>query len=151
MRLLKEFKEFAVRGSVIDLAVGLIIGGAFGAIVNSLVKDVLMPPIGYLVGQVDFSQLAWVLRHATPASPDGLTPATAEVVIRYGAFLNTVISFLIVSFAVFLLVKQVNQLKRLEKPAPATTKKCPYCISVIDVKASRCPHCTSEVAGHATA
>lgn len=134
MKLLKEFKEFAVRGSVIDLAVGIIIGGAFGAVVNSLVKDILMPPIGYVVGRLDFSQLAWEL------------PGTGSaVVIRYGAFANTVVNFVIVALAVFFLVKQVNQLKRLEGPAPVTTKTCPHCISVIHVNATRCPHCTAEL------
>ncbi len=137
MSIGKEFKEFAMRGNVVDMAVGIIIGGAFGKIVSSLVKDVIMPPIGLLLGNVDFSALSITLRAKTE---------TAEAVaINYGLFINTVLDFLIVAFAIFMVIKQMN---RFKKPAPAaapTTKDCPFCFSAIAVKATRCPHCTSEV------
>ncbi len=138
MKILSEFKEFAIRGNVIDLAVGIIIGAAFNNIVSSLVKDVVMPPIGVLVGNVDFSELSWVLKEQTAE--------TEAVVIRYGLFLNTIIDFVIVAFVVFLVIRQMNRMKRQEAAPPPTTKNCPYCVSVIDKKASRCPHCTSEIA-----
>lgn len=141
MRMLDEFRDFAVKGNVIDLAVGIIIGAAFTKIVNSLVADVLMPPLGLLLGNADFSEFVVTLREKT-ADADA-------VVLRYGQFANAVIDFLIVAFAVFLIVKQVNRMKRAETPTPPTTKHCPHCISAIDVKATRCPHCTSEVAGTA--
>jgi large conductance mechanosensitive channel len=137
MGVLKEFKEFAVKGNVIDLAVGIIIGAAFGKIVNSFVADVIMPPIGLLVGNVDFSQLMIVLREQTGEAE--------AVAIRYGQFINTLLDFLIVAFAVFLVIRQINRMKREEAPTPPTTKNCPHCISVIDVKATRCPHCTAEI------
>lgn len=134
-----EFKTFAMRGNVMDMAVGIIIGAAFGKIVNSLVEDVIMPPIGWALGKVDFSDLAIDL--------------TEGVTIKYGAFINTVISFIIVAFAVFILIKAINtlQAKMLKAEADAaaaaapTTKKCPYCRSEIDIEATRCPHCTSEI------
>ena len=134
-----EFKKFAMRGNVMDMAVGIIIGAAFGKIVTSLVEDVIMPPIGLALGKVDFSDLAWKL--------------TDEVSIKYGAFINTVISFIIVAFAVFILIKAINtlQAKMLKEEADAeaaaapTTKKCPYCCSDIAIEATRCPHCTSEL------
>jgi len=134
-----EFKTFAMRGNVMDMAVGIIIGAAFGKIVNSLVEDVIMPPIGWALGKVDFSDLAIDL--------------TEGVTIKYGAFINTVISFIIVAFAVFILIKAINtlQAKMLKAEADAaaaaapTTKKCPYCRSEIDLEATRCPHCTSEI------
>lgn len=148
---LKEFKEFAVKGNVIDMAVGIIIGGAFSPIVNSLVKDIIMPPIGFVLNNVDFKNLYLSL---TPTSEHYATVAEAQeaglVTINYGVFINTLISFLIVSFAVFLLVKTINKLKA-EKPvepaAPAepTTKNCPFCCSEINIKATKCPHCASEV------
>ncbi|MGE5443006.1 MAG: large conductance mechanosensitive channel protein MscL [Ignavibacteriales bacterium] len=148
--MLKEFKEFAMRGNVVDMAVGIIIGAAFGTIVQSLVNDVIMPPIGLALGHVDFSNLFLVLKQGTIAgpytSPDAAKKAGA-VTINYGAFINTIISFLIVAFAVFLLVRGINRLKR-EEEAPAaapTTKECPYCASTISIKATRCPHCTSEL------
>jgi large conductance mechanosensitive channel len=149
--MLKEFREFAVKGNVVDMAVGIIIGAAFGSIVKSLVSDVIMPPIGLLLGNVDFSNLFAVLKGGNPAGPyPALADAQAAgaVTINYGLFINTVISFLIVAFAVFLLVKSINQLKRQEEAPPAapTTRECPYCLSVIPLKARRCPHCTSEVA-----
>lgn len=135
---INEFKKFAMRGNVIDMAVGIIIGAAFGKIVNSLVEDVLMPPIGLLLGKVDFSDLKLVL--------------TNDVAIRYGAFINALISFLIVAFAVFLLIKAINTLQErmaakeaAEEAAEPTTKTCPYCFSEISINATRCPHCTSEL------
>ena len=139
MSIIKEFREFAVKGNVVDLAVGLIIGVAFGKIVSSLVTDVLMPPIGMLLGNVDFSNLKFLLREKTAAAP--------EVAIRYGVFINTVIDFLIVALAVFLVVKQINRLKRKEAVAPSdpTTKNCPYCQTAIPLAATRCPNCTSEL------
>lgn len=141
--MLKEFKEFAMRGSVLDLAVGVIIGAAFGKVVSSLVEDVIMPPIGRLVGHVDFTNLFISLseKHA-----DTLAAARAAGIptLNYGAFLNTVINFLIVAFAVFLLVRSVN--KWLPKPAaPVTTKDCPQCAMPIPVGAKKCGHCTSAV------
>jgi large conductance mechanosensitive channel len=138
MGIVKEFKEFAIRGSVVDLAVGIIIGAAFTQIVNSLVQDVLMPPLGLVLGNVDFSDMALVLRQATAESE--------AVAVRYGAFINTIIHFVIVALAIFFLVKQINRLKRDEAPTPPTTRNCPYCISVVDAKATRCPNCTSDLA-----
>ena len=146
----KEFKEFALRGNVMDMAVGIIIGAAFGTIVNSVVADVIMPPIGLLLGNVDFSNLFAVLRSgAVPGPYASLAQAKAAgaVTINYGAFLNTVISFLIVAFAVFLMIKGMNQLKRKQE-APAavpTTRECPHCLSVVPLKATRCAYCTSEL------
>jgi large conductance mechanosensitive channel len=140
MGMLQEFKEFAMRGNVVDMAAGIIIGSAFGKIVSSLVKDVFMPPIGWLLGNVDFSSLAFTVKEKS---------AGAEAVtVRYGAFINTVVDFVIVAFVVFMVVKQMNRLKRKAEaapPAPAT-RECPYCCSAISVKATRCPQCTSELA-----
>ena len=148
--MFKEFKEFAMRGNVVDMAVGIIIGAAFGTIVKSLVDDVIMPPIGLLLGSVDFSDLFVTLKEGATAGPY-LTLAAAKeagaVTLSYGAFLNTIVSFLIVAFSVFLLVKGMNSLKRKEK-APAadpTTKECPYCFSTIPIKATKCPQCTSTL------
>lgn len=149
--MLKEFKEFAVKGNVIDMAVGIIIGAAFTGVVQSLVKDVLMPPLGLLMGGVDFSEFFFVLKEGTPSSPYPTLKAAQEagaVTLNYGVFFNTVISFLIVAFAVFILIRYVNKLKRpAEKPEPVTPtiKKCNYCFSDIPVEATRCPHCTSEL------
>jgi large conductance mechanosensitive channel len=144
--MLKEFKEFAMRGNVLDMAIGIIIGAAFGKIVTSLVGDVLMPPIGLLLGELDFSKLYINLSGQHYAS---LTDAKAAgaATINYGLFINTVIDFLIVAFVIFLLIRQVNRFKRQPEPAPAvpTTKECPFCLSVIPIKATRCPHCTSEL------
>jgi large conductance mechanosensitive channel len=137
MAILKEFKEFAVKGNVVDLAVGIIIGAAFTSVVQSLVNDILMPPLGWVVGNIDFSDLAINL---PVNSADG-----KAVTINYGKFINAIINFLIVAFAVFLLVKQINRLKRKETPPAPNTKTCPYCISVMDMKATRCPHCTAEL------
>ena len=143
--MFKEFKEFAMRGNVLDMAVGIIIGAAFGRIITSLVSDVIMPPIGLLLGKVDFSGL---FLNISGKSYDTLAAAKAAgaATINYGTFLNTVIDFVIVAFVIFLLVRQIN---RWNKPAPAaapTTKECPYCVSAIPIKATRCPNCTSQVA-----
>jgi large conductance mechanosensitive channel len=144
--MLKDFKEFAMKGSVLDLAVGVIIGGAFGKIVNSVVNDVMMPPIGLLLGRVDFSSLFLDLSGSNPPSLAEAKKAGAAT-LNYGLFFNTVIEFLIVAFAVFLLVRQVNRW-RAPAPAPAPapfTKDCPYCLSAVPWKARRCAHCTSEI------
>lgn len=137
MGMLKEFREFAVKGNAIDMAVGIIIGAAFGKIVSSLVNDVIMPPLGVLIGQVDFSSLAVTLQEKTATK--------AAVTVNYGVFINTVIDFLIVAFAVFLFVRQINRLKRQPLPADPTTRDCPYCLTPIPVKATKCAHCTSAV------
>jgi large conductance mechanosensitive channel len=142
--MFKEFKEFAVKGNVIDMAVGIIIGAAFGKIVTSFVNDILMPPIGRAIGKMDFSNLFINLSgqdYATLAEAKKAGAAT----INYGLFLNTMIDFLIVAFAIFLLIRQINRLKREEQPAAPTVKDCSYCFSSIPVKAVRCPHCTSEL------
>ncbi|MDN0084002.1 large conductance mechanosensitive channel protein MscL [Crenobacter sp. SG2305] len=151
MALLKEFKEFAMRGNVIDLAVGVVIGGAFGSIVKSLVDDVIMPPIGLLIGNVDFSNLFIVLKEGTKQAGPYVSVAAAKaagaVTLNIGLFINALVSFLIVAFAIFMLVKAINRLKREEAPAPveATTKDCPHCLSSIPLKATRCPQCTSQL------
>ena len=143
--MLKEFKEFAMRGNVLDMAVGIIIGVAFGAIVNSLVNDVLMPPLGLVLGQMDFSNLFLNLSGTEFASLAAPQEAGAPT-INYGVFLNTIINFIIVAFAVFLLVRQVNRFAKKEAPpAEPTTKSCPFCVSEIAIKATRCPNCTSEL------
>lgn len=147
--MLKEFREFAMRGNVVDMAVGIIIGAAFGAIVKSLVDDVLMPPIGMLLGNVDFSNLFLVLKDGAAAAAPYASLADARkagaVTVNYGVFINAVISFVIVAFAVFILIKNINRLKK-EEPAPEpNTRECPYCLSAIPLKATRCPHCTSAV------
>jgi large conductance mechanosensitive channel len=148
--MLKEFKEFAMRGNVIDMAVGIIIGAAFGTIVKSLVTDVIMPPIGLLLGNVDFSNLFLTLKAGTTAGPYATladAQAASAVTLNYGVFINTVVSFLIVAFCVFFLIRGMNKLKRKEEVAPAapTTKECPYCFSTISIKATRCSNCTSEI------
>jgi large conductance mechanosensitive channel len=151
MGMVKEFKEFAMRGNVVDMAVGIIIGGAFGTIVKSLVSDVLMPPIGLLLGGVDFSNFFIVLKEGAKSAPPYAALADAQsagaVTVNYGVFFNAVVSFLIVAFAVFMLIKGINTLKRAEEAPPSapTTKECPYCMSTIAIKASRCPNCTSEL------
>lgn len=142
----KEFKEFALRGNVIDLAIGIIIGAAFGKIVTSFVSDILMPPIGLVLGKVDFANLYLNLSGQQYASLADAKAAGAAT-INYGIFLNTILDFVIVAFVIFLFVRQVNRMKRKEAAAPAapTTKECPYCFSAIPIKATRCPHCTSEL------
>jgi len=148
--MMKEFKEFVMRGNVIDMAVGIIIGAAFGTIVNSLVADIIMPPIGLLLGNVDFSNLFIVLKEGKAAGPYAsmaAAKAAGAVSINIGVFINTIISFLIVAFAVFLMIRTLNQMKRQqEAPPPAPdTKECAYCFSRIPIKATRCPNCTSEL------
>ena len=139
MGMINEFKEFAMRGNVVDMAVGIIIGGAFGKIVSSLVNDIIMPPIGMALGNVDFSKLAITLSEKT---------AEAEAVtIKYGAFINTVLDFVIVAFCIFMVIKGMNRMKRQEEEPTKepTTKDCPKCCSSIPIKAIRCPNCTSEI------
>ena len=148
--MLKEFKKFAVRGNVMDMAIGIVIGAAFGAIVGSFVKDVLMPPIGMLLGNVDFSNLFIVLKDSAASAAPYATLAEANeagaVTLNYGVFINTIISFLIIALAVFFLVKGLNKLKEKEEaPAEPTDKDCPFCLSKIAIKATRCPFCTSEL------
>ena len=148
--MLKEFKEFAMRGNVVDMAVGIIIGAAFGTIVKSLVDDVIMPPIGLLLGNVDFANLFVVIKAGKTLGPyETLAAAKAAgaVTVNIGVFINTIISFVIVAFSVFLLIKQLNAFKKKEVAAPdvPTTKDCPYCLSAIPIKATRCPHCTSDL------
>ncbi len=149
--MLKEFKEFAMRGNVLDMAVGIIIGAAFGTIVTSLVNDMIMPPIGLLLGNVDFSNIFAVLKEGKTAGPYAsmaAAKAAGAVTMNVGVFINTIINFLIVAFAIFLLIRNVNRLKRQEEaPAavPTTTKDCSFCFTAIPIKATRCPNCTSEL------
>lgn len=148
--MMKEFKEFAVKGNVIDMAVGIIIGAAFGTIVKSLVADVIMPPIGLALGNVDFANLFIVLKEGAQAGPyPSLAEAQAAgaVSINYGAFINTIITFVIIAFAVFMIIRNVNKMKREEAAPPAepTTKSCPFCFSEVPIKATRCGFCTSEL------
>ncbi len=149
MAVTREFREFIARGNVIDLAVGVIIGAAFGKIVTSLVEGIIMPPVGLVLGRIDFSSLFYVLDSAKGV-PASLADAKAKgiPIIAYGQFINDIISFLIVAFAVFVLVKQTNRIKGGTKgPEPPATKECPYCASTIPVKATRCPNCTSDLGG----
>jgi len=148
--MLKEFKEFAMKGNVIDMAVGIIIGAAFGTIVNSLVQDVIMPPIGLLLGNVDFTNIFAVLKEGKVAGPYASVAAAKSagaVTINFGVFINTIISFILIAFAVFLLVRTINKLRRQEEAPPAapTTKDCIYCFSKVPIQATRCPNCTSEL------
>ncbi len=148
--MLKEFKTFAMRGNVVDMAVGIIIGGAFGTIVKSLVDDILMPPLGLLMGGVDFSNFFFILKDGATHGPYaslGAAKAAGAVSVNYGMFLNSVISFLIVAFAVFMLIRTINAMHLREQaaPPPPTSKECPFCASTISVKASRCPNCTSQL------
>jgi large conductance mechanosensitive channel len=148
--MFKEFKEFAMRGNVLDMAIGIVIGAAFGAIVSSFVADVIMPPIGLLLGDIDFSNLFVILKEGKVPGPHESLAAAKEagaVTINYGLFLNTIISFLIVAFAIFLVVKNVNRMKREQQAPPAapTTKECPFCLSTIPIKAVKCAHCTAEL------
>ncbi|MBR6722095.1 large-conductance mechanosensitive channel protein MscL [bacterium] len=151
-RYADEFKTFAVKGNVIDMAVGIIIGAAFGKIVDSFVKDIIMPPFGWVLGKVDFSQMFWVLPTSLDEEPvKYATIAAAQeagaVTINYGMFINNIISFILVAFAIFLLIKGINKLKT---PAPVveevpTTKECPRCFSTVDIRASKCPNCTADI------
>jgi large conductance mechanosensitive channel len=154
--MIKEFREFIMRGNVLDLAVGIIIGAAFGAIINSLVKDVIMPPIGLALGKLDFSNMFWVLREGATAAPPYYTIADAQaagaVTLNYGVFINTLISFIIIAFAIFLVVKAFNRARKAADakkaaavPPSPTTKDCPFCATAIPIKANRCPNCTSEL------
>lgn len=151
--MLKEFRDFALRGNVVDMAVGIIIGAAFGTIVKSLVDDVMMPPLGLIIGGVEFSDLFLVLKEGTAAGPYATladAQAAGAVTINYGMFFNNVVSFLLVALAVFLVVRAMNRLRRRKEETPAaapTTKECGYCFSSIPVKATRCPACTSQLNG----
>lgn len=150
MGMMKEFKEFAVKGNVIDMAVGIVIGAAFGTIVKSFVADVIMPPIGLLLGNVDFSNLFLVLKEGTAPGPF-MTIADAQaagaVTLNYGMFINTIISFIIVAFSIFIVIKNMNKLKKNEEApvAAPTTKDCPKCFSSVPINATRCPFCTSDI------
>jgi large conductance mechanosensitive channel len=145
----KDFKEFILRGNVVDLAVAVIIGAAFGAIVTSLVNDLIMPPIGLLLGNVDFADLFMVLKEGTKAAGPYATLADAQaagaVTLNYGVFLSRVVTFLIVAFAVFMMVRTLKRLKQAEPAAAPVTKECPFCVSTIAIKATRCPNCTSQI------
>ena len=147
--MVKEFKEFILRGNVMDMAIGIVIGVAFGTIVKSLVADVIMPPIGLLLGNVDFANLFSVLKQGTTPGPYVSLAAAKEagaVTLNYGAFINTLIGFVILAFVIFLVVRGVNRLRRpAPAPAPAPTKDCPFCLSKVPIKATRCPNCTSEL------
>lgn len=148
--MLKDFKEFAMRGNVIDMAVGIIIGASFGGIVKSLVDDIIMPPIGMLLGNVDFADLFVVMKEGTTPAPYLTVDAAREagaVTLNYGLFINALVSFTIVAFAVFMLIRMLNKLKREEAPKKeeAVAKDCPRCFSTIPIKATRCPNCTSDL------
>lgn len=148
--MLKEFKEFALKGNVIDLAVGVIIGSAFTSIVNSLVDDIIMPPIGSLLGGVDFKDFFWLINRGDPVGPYATLAEANEagaVTINYGMFINHMVTFLIVAFVLFLVVRAINRLKREEKEQPSepTTKTCPFCQTEIPLAAARCPNCTSNL------
>lgn len=143
--MLKEFKEFIMRGNVLDLAVAVIIGAAFGAIVTSFVNDIIMPPIGLLLGNVDFSNL-FINLSETPYQSLAEAQNAGAPTINYGLFLNTIINFIIIAFAIFLVIKAANRLQKAPEPAQEpTTKECPFCLSSIPIKATRCPHCTSQL------
>jgi large conductance mechanosensitive channel len=148
--MIKEFKEFALRGSVLDMAVGIIIGAAFGGIISSLVSDVLMPPIGLLLGHVDFSNMYVVLTAGAVAGPYASLAAAQQagaVTLNYGLFVNKIINFLIVAFSLFLVIRSMNRMQKKAATAPAepTTRECPFCFTVIPIKAARCPNCTSQL------
>jgi large conductance mechanosensitive channel len=152
--LLDEFKKFALRGNVVDMAIGIVIGAAFGTIVKSFVDNVLMPPIGLLLGNVDFANLFLTLKEGSKAAGPYVSPAAAKaagaVTLNWGLFINAVISFLIIAFAVFLVIKGMNVLQRPEAPPPPDSKECPFCFTNIPIQATRCPHCTSELAPAST-
>lgn len=149
--MLKEFKEFALRGNVLDMAVGIIIGAGFTTIVNSLVNDILMPPFGWLLGGVDFEDFYFLIEGGTPAGPYASladAQAAGAVTVNYGIFINAIISFLLVALAIFFLIRAINRLQRRgreEKAPDPTTKDCPHCLSSIPLAATRCPHCTSQL------
>jgi len=149
--MFKDFKEFVMRGNVVDMAIGIVIGAAFGAIVKSFVDDVLMPPIGLLLGSVDFSNLFVTLKEGGKAAGPYVSLASAKaagaVTLNLGVFINTIISFIIIAFAVFLVIKGINRMKREKEAPPAepTTKECPFCFTGIPIQASRCPNCTSQL------
>ena len=142
--MLKEFKEFIMRGNVLDLAVGIIIGGAFGKIISSFVADILMPPLGLILGKVNFSDL-FINLSGTAYPTVAAAKAAGAPTVNYGIFINTVIDFLIVAFAIYLMIVQVNRLKKPKEETPPATKDCPFCLSAIPIKAVRCPHCTSTI------
>jgi large conductance mechanosensitive channel len=148
--MLKEFKEFALKGNAVDMAIGIVIGAAFGTIVKSFVADIIMPPIGLLLGNVDFANLFIVLKQGTTAAPFASladAQAAGAVTFNYGMFINTVISFLIIAIAIFMVIKAMNKMKRKkeEPAAEPSTKDCPFCRTAIPKKATRCPHCTSQL------
>lgn len=142
--MLKEFKEFALRGNMLDMAVGIILGAAFGKIVSSFVTDILTPPLGLLLGRANFSNLFLNLS-AQPYATLEEARAAGAATLNYGIFLNTVADFLLVSLAIFLLVRQVNRLQRQPAPVPPSARECPFCVSSVPLRATRCPHCTSEL------
>jgi large conductance mechanosensitive channel len=144
MSLLSEFREFAVKGNAVDMAVGLILGASFGKIISSLVNDVIMPPVGMLLGKADFSSLSYELKAAVYDTTTKLATSPA-VTINYGKCINTVLDFLIVAFCIFIVIRQMNRMKRLLPPPEPTTKTCPQCLSAIPTKAKRCAHCTSPL------
>ena len=150
MSLASEFKEFAMKGSVIDLAVGVVIGGAFGKIVSSMVDDVLMPPLGKLMGNMDFSNL-YVSLSGQHYDSLAAAKAAGAATINYGLFINSVINFVIVAFAIFMVVRGINKLRRQPPPATPTTRGCPYCLTMMPLQATRCPACTSQVEPTASA
>jgi len=148
--MLEEFKKFAMKGNMVDMAVGIVIGAAFGAIVKSLVSDILMPPIGILMGNVNFSDLFVVLKEGTTLGPFATLAAAKDagaVTLNYGLLINTIVNFLIVAFAIFFVVRGINRLKAQEEAPPEepTTKECPLCLSTVPIKATRCGHCTSDL------
>ena len=144
--MLREFKEFAMRGNVLDMAIGIIIGAAFGKIITSAVSDILMPPIGLLLGRLDFSSL-FINLSGKPYASLAEAKAAGAATVNYGVFINTVVDFLIVAFAIFLLIRQVNRMKRRQEAPPpaATTRECPLCLSTIPLKAKRCAHCIADL------
>lgn len=142
--MLKEFKEFIMRGNVLDLAVGIIVGGAFGKIVTSFVSDILMPPLGLIMGKINFSDL-FINLSGTPYPTVAAAKAAGAPTINYGMFINTIIDFVIVAFAIYMMIVQVNRFKKKPEEAAPTTKDCPFCISAIPIKAVKCPHCTSNL------
>jgi large conductance mechanosensitive channel len=151
----QEFKAFVMRGNVMDLAVGVVIGAAFGAVVKSLVDDVIMPPIGILTGGVDFSDKFLLLKPGAEVAPPYATIAAAKdagaVTLNYGLFINTIITFLIIALAIFMVVRAINRIYRQPAPPTPDTRPCPYCTMTVSLSATRCPHCTSQLTGAATA